>query len=96
MPSSPLAGTAGSSSFLAKSPSALSLGPEAADIRGRALGLGGAGNTPNDFITGYTLGLIGGVRSWVCFFIFLCFCFCFDHVVADAVKIDDEEQTGHT
>jgi len=21
----------------------------------------------NDFITGYTLGLIGGVRSWVCF-----------------------------
>jgi choline-phosphate cytidylyltransferase len=60
IPSSPLAG---SSSF-AKSPSALSLAPEAADIRGRG-GASGQGNTPNDFITGYTLGLIGGVRSWV-------------------------------
>jgi hypothetical protein len=23
----------------------------------------------NDFVTGYTLGLIGGVRSWVSFFL---------------------------
>lgn len=29
-------------------------------------GVGPAGNV-NDFVTGYTLGLIGGVRSWVCF-----------------------------
>jgi choline-phosphate cytidylyltransferase len=25
-----------------------------------------ATSTSNDFVTGYTLGLIGGVRSWVC------------------------------
>jgi choline-phosphate cytidylyltransferase len=29
-----------------------------------------ATNNGNDFVTGYTLGLIGGVRSWVSFFFF--------------------------
>ena len=24
------------------------------------------GATPSDFVTGYTLGLIGSVKSWVC------------------------------
>ncbi|KAB5539370.1 choline-phosphate cytidylyltransferase [Coniochaeta sp. 2T2.1] len=63
VPSSPLAGPS-SSSLVAKSPSALSLVvPDGSgeSIRGRQ----GQGNTPNDFITGYTLGLIGGVRSWM-------------------------------
>ena len=37
-----------------------------------ALGVGGRGDSPgrvmrsDDFATGYTLGLIGGVKSWVC------------------------------
>lgn len=26
---------------------------------------GAEGRTTNDFLTGYTIGLIGGVRSWV-------------------------------
>lgn len=53
VPSSPLGGTVATS--LAKSPSALAL----------ATGVDrGVGNT-NEFITGYTLGLIGGVRSWM-------------------------------
>ncbi|KAK4229442.1 hypothetical protein QBC38DRAFT_359441 [Podospora fimiseda] len=28
-----------------------------------------AASNVNDFVTGYTIGLIGGVRSWVCFFL---------------------------
>jgi choline-phosphate cytidylyltransferase len=57
-PTSPLAGP----SSMTKSPSSGNLAPETAgDIRGRSA----MGNSPNDFITGYTLGLIGGVRSWM-------------------------------
>lgn len=58
VPGSPLAshGPPG----LAKSPSASGLS---------LVGVAGerAGGNTNDFITGYTLGLIGGVRSWVSF-----------------------------
>ena len=61
IPSSPLAGGSAAKGQSA----AAGLGPEAAE-RGRP-GYGAASNTntPNEFITGYTLGLIGGVRSWV-------------------------------
>lgn len=45
---------------LGRSPSASGLSA-LGSIGGERIG----GN--NDFITGYTLGLIGGVRSWVCF-----------------------------
>lgn len=40
-------------------PSAMPRSPSAQGIGERT------GNNVNDFITGYTLGLIGGVRSWV-------------------------------
>lgn len=33
-------------------------------------GSGAGGQASSDFATGYSLGLIGGVRSWVCFFLF--------------------------
>ncbi|KAH8902389.1 hypothetical protein BR93DRAFT_920537 [Coniochaeta sp. PMI_546] len=50
--------------------SAAPWGPPNGDIpssplAGGRVGAPGQGNTPNDFITGYTLGLIGGVRSWM-------------------------------
>lgn len=52
---------------LARSPSASGLSA-LGGVGGERVG----GNT-NDFITGYTLGLIGGVRSWVCFSFFVSF-----------------------
>lgn len=82
-PTSPLAGP----SSMTKSPSSGNLAPETAgDIRGRSA----MGNSPNDFITGYTLGLIGGVRSWVCIPYDPCFRQKLIYV------LDDKEQTGRS
>lgn len=51
------------SSPLGPNPSAGFRSPSA---QGMGMGMGErTGNNVNDFITGYTLGLIGGVRSWV-------------------------------
>lgn len=63
-PQSPAPQTLGSASAAANgglgdipsSPSMSTLGPRSPGADGR---------TQNDFITGYTLGLIGGVRGWV-------------------------------
>ena len=33
----------------------------------RSPGLPGGQSSMNDFVAGYAVGLIGGVRSWVCF-----------------------------
>ncbi len=46
-----------------RSPTGLTVATSAASVGERAAG----GNNVNDFVTGYTLGLIGGVRSWVSF-----------------------------
>jgi choline-phosphate cytidylyltransferase len=46
--------------------SPVGLVPSSGFPRSPSVGGERTGNNVNDFITGYTLGLIGGVRSWVC------------------------------
>lgn len=58
--STALGGANGASLDIPTSPSGASsiMGPRSPGAEGRGM--------QNEFITGYTLGLIGGVRSWVC------------------------------
>ena len=62
-PSSPARSSLGSEPGPAKSPTSLSHLPRL-DVP-RADSPGGSSGPSNDFATGYSLGLIGGVRSWV-------------------------------
>ena len=47
----------------------------------RSPGLGPGGPGMNDFVAGYAVGLIGGVRSWVSFLLFLRLSFFFSSLV---------------
>ena len=62
-PSSPARSSLGSEQGPSKSPNSLTHLPRL-DVP-RADSPGGSNGPSNDFATGYSLGLIGGVRSWV-------------------------------
>ena len=58
----------------AEAGSPVGLAPSSGFPRSPSVGGERTGTNVNDFVTGYTLGLIGGVRSWVCLSLFFSNC----------------------